>query len=824
MTYDSTAASPMAGHVLVFGDFRLDPAARELRRGAHELAIAPKCLDCLLHLVAHRDRAVPREELVARIWGHGHITDGALSQTVLQLRRLLGDGEDGRFIKSVRGYGYRWVAPTHSEINGTEPGSARAQGTGGALTGPQQSLESSAFESTGSGLPKLPTSASPHSSFRRRRPPAWLALSVLIVLLALLALAFVPTAQRPAPSLVEVGGQAPPLVLVLPVQVDDEGAAPWLRLGGMDLLAARLRDSGLTVVPAETVLQLLRMDVEESREPSAQRLARATGAEVLLRVDARRVEHRWAVSVRGLTQRGPRPALRAESDDALDALQRAAAVLATELGASAAPAGAVDPQLLRLRHRVQAALLEQRYDLAAQLLEEAPVELRHSSELRLLQADIQFRRREFAQARDGFERLIESPELQRNPPLQDRARAALGVSLAALGEVDAAAGMMSELVQRSEPALEPRLAAHLHYSLAVLRLGEGDRDVARRHLAQARRLLTGGGDIQSLARLDLAAGLLESQHDRHFEALDLLERAAAGFDAIGDTRGSIRALSATLSTQLQLLDVPAAAVSAARLQSLLAGHEPLNRQPEALLVLAMFDRDRGAVASARAALDRLLSDPESHDSNFRSRLTALELRAQWTLEDGGDPEEALRDARAVTGSARARRDAQLRGLVASAWLSEVRAALASADRAAAHHARGGFEAWEGRDDTPAGRTYAHLMRAALADSADRPEAAADHYRQAQQEAEASRSPRLLLEAARARIGWLLRQPAGGPEALALVDRLGRHADRHFDAALLRAQVLQHGGPSQAGQHALRIAESLAGERQIRIVPAAGPLR
>lgn len=115
----------MATPTYLFGGFRLDPGKRQLWRGDEELALQRKVFDCILYLVEHRERAVGRDELIAAVWGDIHLTDNALGRAIALARRALDDtGETQRFIKTVQGFGYLWVATLEvaaaDTVGGTE--------------------------------------------------------------------------------------------------------------------------------------------------------------------------------------------------------------------------------------------------------------------------------------------------------------------------------------------------------------------------------------------------------------------------------------------------------------------------------------------------------------------------------------------------------------------------------------------------------------------------------------------------------------------------------------------------------------------------------
>jgi len=85
----------MSRRVYSFGDFRVDPASRELRQGNRLIALPPQVFDCLTYLIQRHERAVGRDELVAAVWGKTEISDTLLGQTMLRIRRELGDDSRG---------------------------------------------------------------------------------------------------------------------------------------------------------------------------------------------------------------------------------------------------------------------------------------------------------------------------------------------------------------------------------------------------------------------------------------------------------------------------------------------------------------------------------------------------------------------------------------------------------------------------------------------------------------------------------------------------------------------------------------------------------
>jgi DNA-binding winged helix-turn-helix (wHTH) protein/tetratricopeptide (TPR) repeat protein len=99
-------------HVEVgFGDCELSVERIELRRAGQIVAMEPQVFDVLAYLLRHRERVVPKTELLDQIWGNRFVSESALSSRVKSARRAVGDtGRDQRVIKTIYGRGYRFVA------------------------------------------------------------------------------------------------------------------------------------------------------------------------------------------------------------------------------------------------------------------------------------------------------------------------------------------------------------------------------------------------------------------------------------------------------------------------------------------------------------------------------------------------------------------------------------------------------------------------------------------------------------------------------------------------------------------------------------------
>ena len=97
-----------------FGEgYELDLRLRRLRRGSHVLKLERIPFEILLLLLEHRDEIVPRDQIVSRVWGQGVFldTDNSIRGAIRKLRQVLkDDAETPRFIQTVTGQGYRFIA------------------------------------------------------------------------------------------------------------------------------------------------------------------------------------------------------------------------------------------------------------------------------------------------------------------------------------------------------------------------------------------------------------------------------------------------------------------------------------------------------------------------------------------------------------------------------------------------------------------------------------------------------------------------------------------------------------------------------------------
>jgi pimeloyl-ACP methyl ester carboxylesterase/DNA-binding winged helix-turn-helix (wHTH) protein len=110
-----------------FDECRLDPSRHELWRDGATIHVEKQVFDVLNYLLDHRDRVVPKAELLDAVWGDRFVSDSALTSRLKDARRAIGDdGTAQRLIATVHGIGYRFVGEVTDERAAAAPGTARS--------------------------------------------------------------------------------------------------------------------------------------------------------------------------------------------------------------------------------------------------------------------------------------------------------------------------------------------------------------------------------------------------------------------------------------------------------------------------------------------------------------------------------------------------------------------------------------------------------------------------------------------------------------------------------------------------------------------------
>src|SRR5262245_9499010 len=102
--------APSRARGYAFGPFVLDRVKRVLRRDGRPVPLTSKALDILVLLVEERDRTVPKEEILERIWGARIVEENNLFRQVSRIRKALDERPDEhRYLVTIPNEGYGFV-------------------------------------------------------------------------------------------------------------------------------------------------------------------------------------------------------------------------------------------------------------------------------------------------------------------------------------------------------------------------------------------------------------------------------------------------------------------------------------------------------------------------------------------------------------------------------------------------------------------------------------------------------------------------------------------------------------------------------------------
>jgi eukaryotic-like serine/threonine-protein kinase len=113
--------SLMEKEIYEFGPFLLDPTERILSCDGAIVSLTPKAFETLLCLVRNQGRVLTKDELLKQIWPDTFVEEVNLAVNISTIRKALGENpQDCRFIATVPGRGYRFIAEVRTVANQAE--------------------------------------------------------------------------------------------------------------------------------------------------------------------------------------------------------------------------------------------------------------------------------------------------------------------------------------------------------------------------------------------------------------------------------------------------------------------------------------------------------------------------------------------------------------------------------------------------------------------------------------------------------------------------------------------------------------------------------
>jgi len=781
-----------------FGEYRINPALRELWRDDRLIALPPHVFDCLTYLLERHDRAVGRDELVAAVWGKTQISDTLLGQTVLRIRRELGDdAKDQRTLRTIPRFGYRWVGAF--EVHDSAD-------SGTAAPVPAISSAPAAGADAPADLPEAIATHPSRAMVARHRAPA-IVIGALIAAALLVAaiLALRPHAEKSSHGAGATGNHGL-TGAVLPATVEAGTESAWMRLGVMDIVAGRLRSSGLPSVPSEDVVALL-------NAPAANRsadLREALAARLLVTPRVQQAEAQWQVNLDGDDGAGGHYAVEARARDVAAAARAAADKLLVALGRNPADTtveAASDAVLLK---RIDAAVLADDPDAARALIAQASTEEQQSAEVRVRLAKIDFRSGKLDAARDRLVALLDEAPAKTAPVLRASILNGLGSIAVREDKPEQAVQAFDEVIALLESRSEPAQLGIAYLGRAGAAEGQRHFDAAAADYARARIALRQANDTLALVRVAANEGFLDLDQGRPAQALPQFIAATEGFKQWGALNEAIYTYIGQISCYLSLLDARAAMQAADAAQKLAQRIDNAETLESLGLARASALAAVGRLREARDTLDRLRStgtDPVTAAA-AGVVLARLELDSNNVAAAGDLAERTVSVLDAPSYS----------GMRADAWLTEVRAALRTADATRAADAMAAFDRWLEQVNDPRARLLGRLAHAEYEHRfSDDKSSGAKGWRAAFDAARDMASqlavPSGIAAVARSYAEALFAD--GDIDAAAVeVGRVSRWSDQDFACAVLEARLYAALGRNEARQTAVSRARALAGERNL----------
>jgi DNA-binding winged helix-turn-helix (wHTH) protein/tetratricopeptide (TPR) repeat protein len=532
----------------LFGEFELNPASRELLRNGQPIALRPRSLECLIYLIEHRDRAVGRDELISAVWGRVDASDAVVAQTLLRARKALEDtGNQQGMIRTLPRFGYRWVAPIREVTIAWDADVAATAYTGGQVadaipSASEHYIEAGidvetdniegelsdvdeAFEFPAGTEAEDGTEVLPTVDKRRRFPnPGW-----LIALAAVLTVGFGLFFYSRDKSSVRA---ADDVVLVMPVTLfpmDSENA--WVRLGGMDYMAARLRSSGVNVLPSEQALRLSTAIDGDAPVVARQKLLSLSGASWIAVPEMRHERNGWRVRLH-LFGVGKERWVDARGNTALAAAAEGADAWLRQLDGAAKTGPLPGPMIERL-HRLDAEILAGRLQEARRLVRSWPPTERGDPRVLYREGRLEFRAANLETAAVLFQEALDRAQ---KTDVETKVGALLGLGGIERNRenLDAAELRFTQALRLAQ-SLSPdrvnsRLVGFAYQGRGIVHAQQGDLDASIRDMGQARVWIQRSGDLVALAVNGHNLGKAEALHGEYLQALREFDRSIEIFE------------------------------------------------------------------------------------------------------------------------------------------------------------------------------------------------------------------------------------------------------------------------------------------------------
>ena len=779
--------------VYCFGEFRLSPLARELTRNGEPIDLAASAFDCLVYLIEHRERPVGKDELISAVWGRVDVSDNLLAQTIVRLRRALGDaGNEQRCIKTVARVGYRWMLET--QVLQQTPAPAE-------IASPDADDMHGVADAAGSRTKALLI----------RRP--LLIAFVCTLFLALVYAGWQRLSTRTAKTNFQFNRSS---AVVLPVEVIAPDDWKWLHLGMMDMIATRLRDARIPTESSQEVLEL----IKETGDASG---AKLSSFALVVHPRAELSADRWRVHLDATSQDGRTWKAEASSRDVLAAARVASDLLLAQLGYSAGgePASSPGDAVTEYLQRVDAARLAGQPQVARELIEKAPPDLRSKPELVYALASLDCDEGKATSCEQQLAALLKQLPAQQQPVLRAQVLTVLGniyVSQQRTQEGETAleeAVRLLEAVRTAHGQNNTEALATAYLNRAYLYQLLWKLEEATADLGRARVNYAVSGDLVGVAKADFAMGTLALRRSQPDAAVTLLQHAYDQFVGMGMRSMLLSTLDAMAYAQQMLLKFPDELSTTDRFWPLDEKGKDFgfigdDMRHELTAVRAAALADNGRTAEAKALFEQVFNDA---DADKEAGLRALVDKWQARLAlDRGDGEHAAALAADALKPALENDDQRD---YAETWLIRISALQRAGKTDEARREIAAMLAWESHLSVKNDWTHIYAVRAMAAQAwiDGNHDKAIEQFKLAMDLADKLGVPEVIVSAGKAYALALL--DAGHlDQAVAVSGRLSAWSNVDWRAAWVEARVYQALGQTDSWEKSRSKAQQLAGERPL----------
>ena len=101
--------TPKATPILESDTLKIDKQTRTVMHNGQVMELTNKEYQLLLYLIENHSRVVERDEILNHIWGYDFIGESRVLDVHIRALRAKLDDDGSKYIKTIRGVGYRYV-------------------------------------------------------------------------------------------------------------------------------------------------------------------------------------------------------------------------------------------------------------------------------------------------------------------------------------------------------------------------------------------------------------------------------------------------------------------------------------------------------------------------------------------------------------------------------------------------------------------------------------------------------------------------------------------------------------------------------------------